>query len=70
MRREFEHEGRLISYLNAGSASGHQAGTLLFLHAFPMAAPMWEPQLAAVPSAWRFVAPDLRGFGRSAPDRL
>src|SRR5688500_699179 len=26
---------------------------------------MWRPQLEAVPEGWRFVAPDLRGFGRS-----
>ncbi len=26
---------------------------------------MWRPQLEAVPAAWRFIAPDLRGFGQS-----
>jgi 3-oxoadipate enol-lactonase len=26
---------------------------------------MWQPQLAVVPQGWRFIAPDLRGFGRS-----
>lgn len=74
MRSEFEHEGRLISYLDlnasaAANASGHgQRGTVLLLHAFPLAAEMWEPQLASVPTGWRFIAPDLRGFGGSAAD--
>jgi pimeloyl-ACP methyl ester carboxylesterase len=26
---------------------------------------MWQPQLEAVPAGWRFIAPDLRGFGQS-----
>jgi pimeloyl-ACP methyl ester carboxylesterase len=26
---------------------------------------MWRPQLDAVPAGWRFIAPDLRGFGES-----
>jgi 3-oxoadipate enol-lactonase len=29
---------------------------------------MWQPQLDAVPPGWRFLAPDLRGFGGSSPD--
>jgi pimeloyl-ACP methyl ester carboxylesterase len=31
---------------------------------------MWRPQLNAVPRGWRFIAPDLRGFGGSAIDRI
>ena len=38
---------------------------VLLLHAFPLSAEMWRPQLEAVPQGWRYVAPDLRGFGRS-----
>lgn len=68
MRSQFEHQGRLISYRHAQSPGPRQAGVLLLLHAFPLSADMWEPQLAAVPGGWRFVAPDLRGFGASAPD--
>jgi 3-oxoadipate enol-lactonase len=41
------------------------AGTILFIHGFPFDGSMWEPQLAALPAAWRGLAPDLRGFGRS-----
>jgi len=40
--------------------------TLVWLHAFPLSAEMWEPQLDAAPEGWRFVAPDLAGFGGSA----
>ena len=38
---------------------------VVFLHAFPLNARMWTPQLAALPAGWRGVAPDLRGFGKS-----
>jgi pimeloyl-ACP methyl ester carboxylesterase len=68
MRGDFQDDGRLISYLDVRGPGERVAGTLLFLHAFPLAAEMWEPQLAAVPAGWRFVAPDLRGFGGSSPD--
>jgi pimeloyl-ACP methyl ester carboxylesterase len=36
---------------------------LLLVHAFPLGAAMWRPQLEAVPAGWRFIAPDLHGFG-------
>jgi 3-oxoadipate enol-lactonase len=38
---------------------------VLLIHAFPLSAEMWRPQLESVPSGWRYIAPDLRGFGRS-----
>ena len=38
---------------------------LVLLHAFPLHAGMWEPQLAGAPSGWIVLAPDFRGFGRS-----
>ena len=38
---------------------------IVFLHAFPLSARMWAPQLDSLPAGWRGVAPDLRGFGRS-----
>lgn len=41
---------------------------IVFLHAFPLSARMWEPQLQALPAGWRGVAPDLRGFGQSPRD--
>ncbi len=49
--------GRL-RYLDAGAG-----WPLVLLHAFPLNADMWRPQLEQVPVGWRFIAPDLRGFG-------
>jgi 3-oxoadipate enol-lactonase len=48
---------RSIRYLEAGSGR-----PVLFLHAFPLSADQWLPQLSRVPPGWRFVAADLRGF--------
>jgi pimeloyl-ACP methyl ester carboxylesterase len=59
-------DGRRLSYLERGSAGAH--GTLVFLHAFPLNADMWAPQFASMPSDWRLVAPDFRGFGQSDAD--
>jgi 3-oxoadipate enol-lactonase len=39
---------------------------VLFLHAFPFHSAMWDTQLAQLPPGWRGIAPDLRGFGRTA----
>ena len=38
---------------------------ILFVHGFPLDHSMWNAQLAALPSGWRAIAPDLRGCGRS-----
>ncbi|HNS98937.1 MAG TPA: alpha/beta fold hydrolase [Polyangiaceae bacterium] len=38
--------------------------TILFVHAFPLDARMWRPQLEAF-RTYRVLAPDLRGFGRN-----
>jgi 3-oxoadipate enol-lactonase len=46
----------------------HEAGAgdpVIFIHGFPFNSDQWSPQLAAVPEGWRFIAPDLRGFGES-----
>jgi pimeloyl-ACP methyl ester carboxylesterase len=67
MRSEFHHAGRTISYLDV-EASGPSHHALVLLHAFPLAAEMWRPQLTAAPAGWRVVAPDFRGFGASSPD--
>lgn len=45
--------------------SGH-GNPMVLLHAFPLGAEQWLPQLAKPPIGWRLVAPDLRGLGGSA----
>ena len=40
---------------------------LLLLHAWPIDARMWEPQLAALPEGLPVAAPNLPGFGGSEP---
>jgi len=47
---------------------GPRRGTLLLLHAFPLNARLWEPQLALASSGWRIVAPHLRGFDSGVGD--
>ncbi len=47
-------------YLDAG-----RGRPVVLLHAFPLDADMWRPQLDDVSDGWRYVAPDLRGFGPS-----
>jgi len=43
-------------------AGGGPLGTLVLIHAFPLSARMWEPQLALAARGWRVIAPQLRGF--------
>jgi 3-oxoadipate enol-lactonase len=43
------------------------AGTpLLLIHGFPLSAATWREQTAGLAGQFRVIAPDLRGFGRSA----
>lgn len=45
-----------------GPIKWHEAGAgwpLVLLHAFPLTAEMWRPQLERVPPDWRFIAPEL-----------
>lgn len=50
-----------LRYLDAG-----RGWPVVLLHGFPLSADMWRPQLENVPDGWRFIAPDLRGFGPAA----
>lgn len=70
MRREQVTIGRkTISYLvsDPGTPASRQRPLrhVLFLHAFPLHAEMWESNLGALPEGWRGIAPDFRGFGQS-----
>lgn len=51
--------GRRASWLEAGAG-----WPVILVHAFPLNAAMWRPQLERLPEGWRLIAPDLRGFGR------
>ena len=66
--------GRL-RYLDAAPSEGRvergvgrpsTADTLVLIHAFPVHARMWEPQLSLSDRGWRIIAPHLRGFGDDA----
>jgi 3-oxoadipate enol-lactonase len=66
MRREKVSIGhKTISYLIADAAAPpvrqRPPSTVVFLHAFPLQAAMWEANLATIPDGWRAVAPELRG---------
>ena len=54
-------DGRRTRYLEAGTGR-----PLVLIHAFPLSAEMWVPQLEGPPGGWRLIAPDLRGLGLSA----
>jgi 3-oxoadipate enol-lactonase len=48
---------RTVRYLEAG-----EGRPLVLIHAFPLSADQWLPQLHRVPPGWRLIAPDIRGF--------
>lgn len=63
---EFRYQafGRSIRYLDSG-----EGRPLIFIHAFPLSADMWAPQIGSLPPGWRLIAPDLRGFrGPASPE--
>jgi pimeloyl-ACP methyl ester carboxylesterase len=49
-----------LSYDDIGSGL-----PVVLLHAFPLARAMWRPQIQALQSRYRIIAPDLPGFGDS-----
>jgi 3-oxoadipate enol-lactonase len=57
-----------LRYLEAPATGARPLGTLVLLHAFPLNAHMWEPQLALAAQGWRVVAPHLRGFDGGTAD--
>jgi pimeloyl-ACP methyl ester carboxylesterase len=57
--------GRTVHYLDHGQGKP----VLVLLHAFPLHAGMWAPQVEALAGQARVVAPDLLGFGATdAPE--
>lgn len=59
--RHVEIAGRRTRVLEAG-----RGAPLVLIHAFPLSADLWAPQLESPPAGWRLIAPDLRGFGGPA----
>lgn len=65
MHRQYLHVGaRTIAYFDT-APEAPALPVMVLIHAFPLAASMWEPQLREPPAGWRLLAPDLRGFGGS-----
>jgi pimeloyl-ACP methyl ester carboxylesterase len=65
MRREAVDVGRkTLAYFVAEPTSTavrqRPLSTVVFLHAFPLQASMWEATFEAVPDGWRAVAPEMR----------
>jgi epoxide hydrolase 4 len=61
LNHEYTHvNGIRLHYVTAGNGL-----LLLFLHGFPSFWYTWRDQLAAFSSAYRVVAPDLRGYNLS-----
>ena len=59
--------GRLVHLRHAGAERGR---TLVLLHGIPTSSYLWRrclPALAEGLPGWRILAPDLPGYGRSAP---
>src|SRR5688500_2740788 len=57
--------GTRLDYVDTGG----DGATDLLLHAFPLTANMWEPQIEALSDRFRFIVPTLEGFGSSdAPE--
>lgn len=52
-----------ISYTDTGA----DGAPVLLLHAFPLGAAMWQPQIDSLGQRYRLIAMDFRGFGLSAP---
>ncbi len=58
----------MLSYLEAGPDGGER-GTLLCVHGYPESSHMWSVLVErAAAAGWRALAPDLPGYGDSAPD--
>lgn len=58
---------RYLESLPSQPSAARGRGTLVLVHAFPLNARMWQPQMTTVAAAgWRVLAPQLRGMDRGA----
>jgi len=53
--------------MNLSSTIAGTGPTIVLLHAFPLSRLMWSESVASLQADFRVVAPDLPGFGNSAP---
>ena len=60
--------GRLRYTEAAAAGTERPRGTLILIHAFPLNARMWEPQLGLAANGWRVIAPQLRGMDGGSAD--
>jgi pimeloyl-ACP methyl ester carboxylesterase len=60
--------GRLRYLERAPAATVRPRGVLVLIHAFPLNARMFEPQLPLAEGGWRVIAPQLRGFDGATND--
>ena len=59
-----------VRYLEALPPPAERArGVLLLLHAFPLNARMWEPQLVMAARGWHVIAPQVRGVDGGTEDQ-
>ena len=61
--------GRLRYLEQPAGGTSRPRGTLVLIHAFPLNARMWEPQLTLAANGWRVIAPQLRGMDSSSTDQ-
>lgn len=61
--RHVDAGGRRTRVLEAGRGE-----PLLLIHAFPLTADFWQPQLEAPPPGWRVIAPDVLGPSETSMD--
>lgn len=64
MRGDARVGGTIIAYDDSGEGEG-DGDAVVFVHGFPHHRALWAPQVRALRSRCRCIAPDLRGFGES-----
>jgi pimeloyl-ACP methyl ester carboxylesterase len=52
-------------FVDAGTSGKAGAVSLLFVHGFPLSHQIWAPQIQALSTTHRIIAPELRGHGKT-----